>query len=199
MVSDWVTRHGRLRLVLACCLSLACDGKITSPDGQATAPNQRDIDDTDDEPEPGDMLPDTTPMDEDPPPAGKNGEMDCDASAVAGLSVTIGSPDFECDAFRVIVTAAGFEEELSCSVREDRCRCFGVHERPGTYTVTVETGDPPVELAEREVEVVMDEANCHVETESVSVRVVAPGGAEDAGAVDAGGGDPDPPVEDAGL
>jgi hypothetical protein len=140
-----------------------------------------------------------TPVDGGGAPPDDDGEMRCNASAVAGLSVLVGSPDFECEDLQVVATSADFEENLACSVRDDRCRCFGVHERPGTYVVRVETGDPPIELAQREVVVEMDEANCHVQTEAVSLRVVAPDGLGDAGVVDAGGGDVDPPVVDAGL
>lgn len=173
----------RLSLALTWCLSLAC-GEVTTPGGSAgversepeDTPVQRPL-----EPAPRPARGDAgrPPVDsaEDEDPGG-----DCDPNiTVAGLRVTIGSPELECDELRVIATSPDFEERLACSFDVDRCRCFGVHERPGTYVITVETGDPPVELAQREVEVVMDEANCHVETRAVTFRVAAPGDARDGG------------------
>ncbi len=198
MPSERVSSFSRYRLVLAGCLLLSC-GKVTTPGGQATnGMGPRDMENTGGKPPPRQM-----PNEMESDAGGQrpdDDEMGCGPSAVAGLSVVVGSPDFECDEVRVIATATDFEENLACSVRDDRCRCFGVHERPGTYVVRVEAGDPPVELVEREVVVEMDEANCHVETESVSIRVVAPDGLEDAGVIDAGGGggDVDPPVIDGG-
>lgn len=196
MVQDCAPSRGRLRLALAVWLSLAC-GKVTSPDIQRTN-DQRDIDDRTGDGQPPPSMPNAPPADGGTGPNG-NDDMGCDPIAVAGLSVTIGSPDFECDDLRVVATAADFEEDLACSLRDDRCRCFGVHERPGSYRVSVETGDPPVELNARDVDVVMDEANCHVQTETVAFRVTAPDGFADAGAPDAGGGDVEPePAGDAG-
>lgn len=194
MVQDCVPSRRRLHLLLAVLLGVAC-GKVTTPDIQRT--DRRDTDDrTGDAPAPP-STPNVNPMDGGTPPD-RNDEEGCDANSVAGLSVTLGSPDFECDDLRVIATAADFEEELACSLRDDRCRCFGVHERPGTYRVSVQTGEPALELTARDVDVAMDDANCHVETETVTFRVTAPDGPPDAGAPDAGGDDEPDPTADAG-
>jgi hypothetical protein len=198
MAYDCVSSCSRLLLVLASCPSLAC-GEVTTPGSRATT-EQREEDRASEESPPGPgSRPDERPMDGGSAPDEED-ETSCEPVTVAGLSVTIGSPDFECEDLRVIATAADFAEELACSVRDDRCRCFGVHERPGAYRVTVETGDPPVELVQsREIVVELDEANCHVQTELLSIRVVAPEG-PDAGVADAGGEEvePDPVVPDAG-
>lgn len=196
MVQDCAPSRSRLLPVLAVCLSLAC-GKVTTPGVQQTN-DQRDTDDrTGDEQAPPSM-PNVPPMDGETAP-NVDEETGCDPISVAGLSITLGSPDFECEDLRVIATAPDFEEELACSLRDGRCRCFGVHERPGTYRVSVETGDPPVELTARDVDVAMDEANCHVQTETLAFRVTAPGGLADAGTPDAGDDEVEPdPVPDAG-
>jgi hypothetical protein len=194
MVQDCAPSRRRLHLLLAVCLSLAC-GKVTTPNLQGPT-DQRDTDDRTGGEQPPPSMPNGPRVDAGTAPD-QNAPMGCDANLVAGLSITVGSPDFECDDLRVFATAADFEEELACSLRGDRCRCFGVHERPGTYRVSVETGNPPVELIAREVDVAMDDANCHVETETLALRVTLPDDDADAGASDAGGDDdpPDPPAD----
>ena len=201
MVHDCVPSSGRLCLVLASCLSLAC-GKVTTPDGP-NATERRDTVTTTQEASPrgmGGAMQGSGGADPD-----EGGETICDAVAVAGLNVGITSNDFECEELRVIATATNFEEELVCPV-DDTCRCFGVSERPGTYRITVEIRDTGVELLQsRELNVGMDAANCHVRTQTLNLRVRAPEVEPDAGVADAGGEevdpdpvDPDPVGPDAG-
>lgn len=194
-----------LHWLLASCLSLGC-GKVTTPGGPAARPLRGTETSTEEpalRPPPGD-----SPIDAgaDPNDPDNNETTNCNQNAVAGLSIlvsnAIGSAAFECAELRVNATATDFEEQLECSETNGRCRCFGAYERPGTYLVTVQAGDPPIELAQsREIDVEMDDENCHVETESVTLRARAPEEA-DAGVADAGGGegdpDPDPVLPDAG-
>ena len=141
MVQYCALSRGRLHLTLALWLSLACKGEISTPYIELP----RDQFDNDDRTADGQPLsmPNVTRMDGGAAP-NQNDDSECAPITVAGLSVTVGSPDFECDDLRVIATAPDFEEELACSLRDERCRCFGAHDRPGTYRVSVEAGDPPV-------------------------------------------------------
>ena len=188
-----VGRRG-LQLIAACGLSIACGlsvacGRVTTPGGGATTDRGNG--------DPMSDRPGLTPMMNEPPMGARPDPDDgdegvCEAVAVAGLDVTIEGPDADCEELRVVASAPSYapdyEEELSCGVLRDACRCFGAHERPGPYRITVIGGEPPVELARSSLITVQDDdRGCHIETESVTLTLELPPPEADGGVVDAGG------------
>jgi hypothetical protein len=115
----------------------------------------------------------------------------CTDQAVPGLLVTVDNSSVDCDELSVIATDSGYAETLLCFGPGSTCQCPGASERPGTYELSVSTGDPPVELQHSgPIQVPRDQ--CHVITRAVTLHLspaledAGPSAAHDAGVADGG-------------
>jgi hypothetical protein len=104
--------------------------------------------------------------------AGDDGSpLFCTANIAPGLYVTFAKQTVACDELAVIAADGAYTDVLECSdVDRVRCACFGADERPGTYEVTVSTGEPPIELA-RSAPITVTATSCHVVTQSAVLQL----------------------------
>lgn len=202
-----LVKHGRRRLItwsllsLAFGLSVGC-GRVTTP-GDATGTERGGNRSPMSESPALSPMPDGAPMDTTPDSDDDAQGRVCETNAIAGLALTIEGPDFECDELEVVASApsyaSDYDEELSCTFVSDVCRCFGAHERPGLYRVTVVGGEPSAELARSSlITVEEDDRGCHVETENVTLTLGLAPPVVDGGAVEAGAGGIDGGARDGG-
>lgn len=121
---------------------------------------------------------------------GVGGGGDCTTSVNPALWVTFSGQPTACDKLSVVATDGAFTEPLECMeyAVPNPCVCFGPDERPGTYEITVTTGEPPTELG-RSGPILVGQGSCHVDTRAVVVQLSRPpsdaGGSDAADASDA--------------